>query len=631
MPPSQVEFIQYHQPALESGVYRIRVEQDVSTTSGKIPKTTYSREAAFAVVGERFTPLAAQDVAAVFPAEGSLGDHLNVLPHISFTRSTLPWERTADTHSRDAPWLVLLLLRDSDFASADEVPKLQTLTLGQLQGTPRFPKLELEPGQQDTDSVQVIDVKKRLLASLLPSKQGVKLLAHVRQPKDDQGHSVGPEVATLLCNRLPQNGGRSTAYLVSVEDRYARDGDGFDFQGAGDDEPIRLVCLKRWSFSCVGEQQSFTALLKHLDRTGGGTLRLPDSPSADANALLATGQVPLPHLMREGDRTVSWYHGPFRPGAPTDALTLPVHGADALVRYSRETGMFDTAYAAAWELGRMLTLRNTSVSLALFNWKRSRSQHQIQQAQAAQARHLPRLAKRVSTDMPGAVQTWFDGLARLEGIPFDYLVPDERMLPVESIRFFRVDPLWVQCLQDGAFSIGRVTDAHLEQDADNPAATPEKPLSGLLLRSAVVSGWQGLRVDAFSSVVDDIGADGPADKALTMLRMERLSPNVLLCLFDGVAETVDIHLKPETLHFGVDVPDQTPADSYKHLRSLSTGEELTDTLRVPWQAAELGVLDIQTLARAFQQKLGASTFTSAQFALEMMEGVQRVRFTCQTR
>ena len=29
------------------------------------------------------------------------------------------------------------------------------------------------------------------------------------------------------------------------------------------------------------------------------------------------------------------------------------------------------------------------------------------------------------------------------------------MLPLESIRFFRVDQEWVDCLADGAFSIGR--------------------------------------------------------------------------------------------------------------------------------------------------------------------------------
>ena len=44
----------------------------------------------------------------------------------------------------------------------------------------------------------------------------------------------------------------------------------------------------------------------------------------------------------------------------------------------------------------------------------------------------------------------------LEGIPFHYLVPDERLLPPESLKFFVVDPAWLAALRDGAFSIGRV-------------------------------------------------------------------------------------------------------------------------------------------------------------------------------
>ncbi len=44
--------------------------------------------------GERFS-LADDDVVAVFPPSGSLGDHADVLSHIILRRSTLPWERTA--------------------------------------------------------------------------------------------------------------------------------------------------------------------------------------------------------------------------------------------------------------------------------------------------------------------------------------------------------------------------------------------------------------------------------------------------------------------------------------------------------------------------------------------------------
>ena len=53
-----------------------------------------------------------------------------------------------------------------------------------------------------------------------------------------------------------------------------------------------------------------------------------------------------------------------------------------------------------------------------------------------------------------AVAQWLAQLALFENVPFDHLVPDPRMLPVESIRFFYVDPGWTGALLDGALAIG---------------------------------------------------------------------------------------------------------------------------------------------------------------------------------
>ena len=47
----------------------------------------------------------------------------------------------------------------------------------------------------------------------------------------------------------------------------------------------------------------------------------------------------------------------------------------------------------------------------------------------------------------------------LYGVPFHYLVPDERMMPPESIRFFHVDPGWIATLIQGATSVGRAASA----------------------------------------------------------------------------------------------------------------------------------------------------------------------------
>jgi hypothetical protein len=59
----------------------------------------------------------------------------------------------------------------------------------------------------------------------------------------------------------------------------------------------------------------------------------------------------------------------------------------------------------------------------------------------------------------------------------------------------------------------------------------------------------------------------------------------------------------------------------------SQGIELpTLALPIPWSQETQRIIDITSLASAMQQKTNAATFTSAQFALQMTEGVEEVIF-----
>jgi hypothetical protein len=621
----RVEFLQYHQPALKDGLYHIKVVQNIQsneTGQKKVPPAAFEAERSFFVAGERFT-LQPADIQAVFPPDGSLGEHSNVLPHVVLTRSTLPWERLADHAREDVPWLALLLFDD------EEKPAPSIVTLGQLlqpsDQPARFPGLTLDPGQTEGDKVTVIDVQRRLLASLLPGTLELQtttppaselaLLAHVRQNKDADDRLVGDELAVVICNRLPKKGALSTVHLVSLEGRC--EGGGFDYQGAGEDDLVRLVSLKSWSFACADQKQNFRGLLMHLNaqHSEPGLLRLPATGDAEADAYLASGFVPLPHTLRQSAKTVSSYHGPLIPGENQTEIELPVGAADQLVRYNPRYGMFDVSYAAAWELGRLLALQSKQFSVSLYNWKRENVQRLKQAEQQLLHQHLPVQAETsgdVST--PPDIVAWFDDLGVLRGVPFNYLVPDERMLPAESIRFFRLDHQWVDCLLDGAFSIGRTTKSDQEVQPPADAAAAGESLSGFLLRSNVVSGWPGLLVDAF-----DAGG-----LQLESRRTERLSENVLICILAGVVQQVDLHQKPEMLHFGFDVPDDQPDSLCKTLRDDAGQEEGPTLTEIPWRDAELRVVNVGGLASSIQQLTKLESFTSAQCALHMIEGVEKV-------
>ena len=118
---------------------------------------------------------------------------------------------------------------------------------------------------------------------------------------------------------------------------------------------------------------------------------------------------------------------------------------------------------------------------------------------------------------------------------------------------------------------------------------------------------------------DEVLVDGYADnnkKILTPLRMERLSKDVLLCLFAGKVTAVDIHQKPETLHFGFNRPDSLNSSDYSK-------DNEDKKVRIDWKDQNKRVVDISKLA---DRLTGVSECHSAMFALAMIEGVEGVRF-----
>ena len=58
--------------------------------------------------------------------------------------------------------------------------------------------------------------------------------------------------------------------------------------------------------------------------------------------------------------------------------------------------------------------------------------------------------------------------------------------------------------------------------------------------------------------------------------MDRVAPDILLCIFEGDIQTVDIHEHPDVIHFGVDMSNPGDITTYfKERRKLDgTGEGL---------------------------------------------------------
>ena len=135
-------------------------------------------------------------------------------------------------------------------------------------------------------------------------------------------------------------------------------------------------------------------------------------------------------------------------------------------------------------------------------------------------------------------------------------------------------------------------------------------------------GWPDLEVTATD-------ANGIA---LTQARRSQPAPDLLLVLFEAEIATLGIAEKSQSLHLGFDV-GSGPADLFKRLRDPINGHQKRDGLAldaVPWRNAAARALDVAALRAAIDARVGAGvggpTTTSAQFALQMVEGVEQVVF-----
>ena len=592
-----------HQIAFKAGEYTVTTKQTIKINKDNLEPKIFKSEINFVVSGERFH-LNPQDIHTVFPPANNLGHYGDVFPHIVLKCSTLPWEREAQKEKSEAqeqteiPWLVLLLFDQEELQVAPESRKIppvlplqmiplkelkqrcdnKPLKLKDLKNNARdplptdfesvkeanvkvsFPGVELATWEEDSEKkdsnlVTVVDIQKLLLEKLLPTLKELTNLSHVRQVTVDQQEQ---QLAVIIGNRLIKKGGFSTACLVSLENRYIKK-EQFDYQNAGDQDYIRLIVLKSWSFASIDEKRSFQGLLKNLDVN---TLGLSADKTSTLGKYLGAGYVPLSHFVRDGNKTISWYHSPLSPIKKEGDIksNKNINVADDLIQINLNSSLLDISYAAAWQLGRLLALQDRKFALELYHWKRDRVQSIAKEFQQKQDFHLfhqnQALANSstVSSKSPQVVEERLKELELLRGVPFNYLVPDERMLPSESIRFFYLDWFWIKCLQDGALSIGSET---------NPCQ--KKVITGFLLRSEVVAGWPDLDFLASNCPLPDSQKPLLAQVAgLNRLRMERISENVLLCLFEGEVHTVEAYLKTEALHFGLKADQDKQTIDYKN-------------------------------------------------------------------
>ncbi|MDX2029173.1 MAG: hypothetical protein SF339_00785 [Blastocatellia bacterium] len=701
MAADTIQFAGYHLPGLQAGDNTITATLDFNLPAGGKPDRFAAPELIVQVSGPRFM-FSPSEIYAVFPPRDSFGEWDNMLPHVELMPSTLPWQRKSGVSDRTVPWLALILLQEDEWTDSSKVvaEKMAWQDLRDQLGLPVEVTDNPPEEGKPFPFVQALRIEPAFLTQIMPTADDMRWLTHVRVAGDPQGEDI--ERAIVVCNRMPRKGARAAVHLISLEQRLNSDG-AINFHGATDgkvpllsihswqftcpadeqfkisdkaigrlDEQLKTKVVEKFppgesrdtlyrgrdafladltDFKeaekdemvnvCHIQSETFKGLMDALDF---GWLHVP--LAAQTQEMFRLGGVPVAHGLRNGGKTASWYHGPLIADRNLDAAieerlmaALPIRNADQLLLYHETTRMLDASYAAAWELGRLLTISEPRVSRQIAQWKHSHAREAGLVEQNMWFAHIPftdsQFVHREGGELEEKLQAYFSDLALLRGVPFQYLAPHASLLPDESLRFFHVDHLWVECLLDGAFSLGRATrfDLARERGAQGQLQFPhqqERPgMSGVLVRSDLVSGWPALMVEGES-------AEG---KGLNLLRYERLGQGVAIAIFAGALKTFTLHLPPESLHFGFS-RDASDGDAYfKEVKDLADGQELATrsgasrrtAVNFGWRpgAERLRIFVPGRMRENLNARLAADdkqqVAHAGQLAIQLLEGVPRLQ------
>lgn len=220
---------------------------------------------------------------------------------------------------------------------------------------------------------------------------------------------------------------------------------------------------------------------------------------------------------------------------------------------------------------------------------------------------------------------WLEDLLLLKGLPFSCLLPSERLLPPESVRFFQVDKAWLWAMASGAAGIG-------ENSRKQSGVTKEllsvwkqrieqEERYGVLIRTHMLRLWQNMAV----YVSDEAGEE------VEPLRMERLSEDILLILCDVPLAALKIREPSEGIRMQF---NEDGSIHPRNPRTMETGREtLTPGERWKWfrdnRRRILNVAGERGLADMFAEHFGKADLpngqiTPAGFALQFIEGTRSV-------
>jgi hypothetical protein len=182
-------------PPLKAGAYTLHGEVE------EMPGGAVEALDAHVTVSAPRYAMPPDQILSTYPPANRTGSFQNALPQIVLKRRTLPWERQLDPADEQLPWLALVVIAEGEGSLSGESKVEDCVTPGTT-----LP----HPEDRDTATSVYLSVTQTVLDGVFPTRDDVKLLAHVREVDVGDSELMGGDddgfLAVVIANRLPQPG-----------------------------------------------------------------------------------------------------------------------------------------------------------------------------------------------------------------------------------------------------------------------------------------------------------------------------------------------------------------------------------------------------------------------------------------
>jgi hypothetical protein len=348
-------------PAIKEGTYSAIMTQNVKFDGADADSFSVQKSFKIAANNER---LSDTDIFSVYPPENAQGNFSGTLPFIVFNNEQYPWiKEFSDTGGNRSPWLVLIVVSEAEISSGEAVEtdvKYSEISSLSEPGV-YFPFTPSGYAKAD-DNIHILTISKKLFNGIFPDKDDLRWLSGLKvtdlSNAEDSLTELDGRFSYIVSNRfvpgIPGQKLKSGVFLVSAVDYY-------DEKSIENCDRIRFVSIKNFNiYNEADTDKSFVTLTTGLSQN---SCEIKDSTLKK-------------HFLRSGETAYSLFSSPLINFTSDSPRNSEINGeerftSDGRMIYKKDIGIFDISYAAAFNLGKLITLSRRSDAEKIVTWRRN--------------------------------------------------------------------------------------------------------------------------------------------------------------------------------------------------------------------------------------------------------------------